>query len=150
MTAIVNLRDMSDEKIEELVEDARKAMYNLRFRHASSRLDDVSQIRITRREIARYETVLRMRDLAINTAAQQPEITAALKDREWYGEARFDYHESAWKVEFLDQDGDKEIATALVDLNQKKSTGGSRKDRRSRKLKADTERSPVINFEVAG
>jgi large subunit ribosomal protein L29 len=150
MASIVKLREMSDEKLEELLEDAREAMYNLRFRHASSRLDDFSQLRRVRREIAQYETVLQMRDLAVNTAAQEPEVAAALKGREWYGEARFDYHESAWKVEFLDADGDKEIATALVDLNQKKSAGESRRDRRAQKQKADAQRSPVINFEIAG
>jgi len=149
MALIVKLREDSSEKIEEMLENAREEMFNLRFRHASSRLDDFSQLRRIRREIAQYETVLRMRDLAVDTALEQPEIAAALKGREWSGEAEFDYYESAWKVEFLDEN-DKEIVTALVDLNQKKTTGGSRKDRRSRKQKADAQRSPVINFEISG
>lgn len=149
MAAIVELREESYEKIEERLENAREEMFNLRFRHASSRLDDFSQLRRIRREIAQFETVLRMRDLAIDTAVQQPEIADALNGREWFGEARFDYYESAWAVEFFDQD-DNEIATALVDLNQKKPTGGSRRERGRARQQADKQRSPVISFEVAG
>jgi hypothetical protein len=88
-----------------------------------------------------------MRQLAIDSAVEQPEIASALKNKEWYAEARFDYEDSAWKVEFLDEGSDKEIATAKVNLNQKKS-GGSRKDRNRQQAKA--KRSPVINFEVVG
>lgn len=146
MAAIVELREMSDEKLEELLENAREEMFNLRFRHASSRLDDFSQLRRIRRDIAQYETVLRMRELAVDTAANQPEIAAALKGKEWYGDARFDYHESAWKVEFLEDGSDKELVTAFVNLNQKKS-GGSKRDRRQQGVE---QKSPVINFEVAG
>lgn len=147
MAAIVELREMSDEKIEVLLENAREEMFNLRFRHASSRLDDFSQLRRIRREIAQYETVLRMRQLAIDTAVGQPEIAAALDGREWYAQAQFNYEESAWLVEFLDEGNDKEIATAKVNLNQKKSSG-SRRDRNRQQAKA--KRSPVINFEVVG
>ena len=147
MAAIVELREMSDEKLEELLENAREEMFNLRFRHASSRLDDISQLRRVRREIAQYETVLQMRALAVDTAVQEPEIAAALKGKEWSGEARFDYRESAWQVEFLDED-DKEIVTALVNLNQKKGKG-SRRDRLNRQVAAQ-QASPVIKFEVVG
>lgn len=147
MAAIVELREMSDEKLESLLENAREEMFNLRFRHASSRLDDFSQLRTIRREIAQYETVLQMRELAVRTAAQQPEIAAALKGREWYGEARFDYLDSAWNVEFIDVEGDKEIATAQVNLNQKKSSSVSRRKRRQQTA---PQQSPVIKFEVAG
>jgi len=147
MAAIVELREMSDGKLEEQLENAREEMFNLRFRHASSRLDDISQLRRVRREIAQYETVLQMRELAVDTAAQQPEIAAALKGEEWFGEAHFDYHESAWAVEFSDN-ADNVIVTALVDLNQKK-TSGSRKDRRNNQ-KAAMKQSPVKKFEVVG
>ena len=147
MAAIVELREMSDEKIEELLENAREEMFNLRFRHASSRLDDFSQLRRVRREIAQYETVLQMRQLAIDTAVQQPEIASALKNRDWYAQAHFEYEDSAWNVEFLDSDSDKEIASAKVDLNKKKSSG-ARRDRN--RQQANAKRSPVINFEVVG
>lgn len=147
MAAIVELREMSDEKLEGMLENAREEMFNLRFRHASSRLDDISQLRRIRREIAQYETVLQMRDLAVQTAVQQPEIAAVLKGREWYGEARFDYLESGWNVEIFDVDGDKELATALVNLNQKKTSSVSRRKRRQQ---AAPERTPVVKFEVAG
>lgn len=147
MAAIVELREMSDEKLEEKLENAREEMFNLRFRHASSRLDDISQLRRIRREIAQFETVLAMRRLAIDVAAQQPEIAAAVKDKQWYGEAHFDYEDSAWQVEIINQENDKEIASVLVDLNQKKAKS-SRRNRSQRQKQAA--KSPIISYKVAG
>jgi large subunit ribosomal protein L29 len=65
MASIVELRDMSDEKLEELLDNAREEMFNLRFQHASARLDDLSQLKRVRRDIAQLETVLHQRDLAV-------------------------------------------------------------------------------------
>ncbi len=45
MASIVELRDLSDEKLEEKLENAREEMFNLRFQHASARLDDLSQLK---------------------------------------------------------------------------------------------------------
>ena len=119
MANIVELREMSDEKLEEMLENAREELFNLRFQHASARLDDLSRLRKVRREIAQLETVLRMRELAIDTAAELSEIIPVLEDKEWNAQASFSYEDSAWKVEFLDDD-DKELATTFVNLNQKR------------------------------
>ena len=119
MANIVELREMSDEKLEETLENTREELFNLRFQHASARLDDMSRLRKVRREIAQLETVLRMRELAIDTAAELPEIIPVLEDKEWNAQAFFSYEDSAWKVEFLDDD-DKELATTFVNLNQKR------------------------------
>lgn len=122
MANIVELRQKSDEQIENMLEDSREELFNLRFQLASARLSDMSRIRTVRREIAQLETVLRMREIAIQVAAKQHDIASALKDVEWDASANFDYEESTWKVVFVDEKG-KELTTTQVDLNKKKSRG---------------------------
>ena len=128
MANIVELRDMSDEKLEEMLENAREEMFNLRFQHASARLSDMSRIRKVRREIAQLETTLHLRDLAIAEAAKQPQVAEAIEGETWNAEAHFSYEDSAWQVAFFDENDD-DLVTTLVDLNKKKSKG-----RRSRKV----------------
>ena len=123
MLSIVELRDMSDEKLEEMLENSREEMFNLRFQHASASLDDLSQLKRVRREIAQLETVLNMRDLAVDAALSEPDVIAAVKDQDnWSADVHFSYEESAWNVSFLDDD-DKELVATLVDLNKKQARG---------------------------
>lgn len=122
MASIVELRDMSDDQIEELLENAREEIFNLRFQHASARLEDVMRVRHVRRDVAQLKTVLRMRQLAIEEAAQAPEVVEAIDGQEWSAEAYFDYEESRWLVSFVDENDD-ELAEARVDLNKKKIRG---------------------------
>jgi len=118
MANIVELRDMSDEELEEMLDNAREEYFNLRFQHASARLSDVSRLRVVRREIAQIETVLHMRELAIKSAVEQPEVATAISDKDWSTEAKYSYEDSAWVVSFVDEDDDDLIST-LVDLNRK-------------------------------
>ncbi|MCP4424783.1 MAG: 50S ribosomal protein L29 [Chloroflexi bacterium] len=142
MANIVELRGMSDDKLEEMLENAREEMFNLRFRNASSQLDDYSRLRVVRREIAQLETTLNMRQLAEDAAAAQPEIATTLADKEWRATTSFSYEDSAWQVEFVDSDGD-DLASALVDLNKKQPKG---RKARSRKLAPQL----VASYEIAG
>ena len=142
MANIVELREMSDDKLDELLENAREEMFNLRFQKATAQLDNHARVKIVRREIAQIETVLRMRQMAIDTAAEQPEIAAALSGKEWRANAHFDYEDSAWQVEFNDED-DNSLATALVNLNKKQPQ--SRKDRAHSKSV-----QLVVSYEVVG
>jgi large subunit ribosomal protein L29 len=127
MASIVELRDLSDEKLEEKLENAREEMFNLRFQHASARLDDLSQLKRVRREIAQLETVLNQRELAIEAAIIQPGVAEAIAGQEWDADAHFSYEESAWEVSFIDED-DKELIATKVNLNKKMARG--RKARR--------------------
>ncbi len=122
MASIVELRDMSDDQIEELLENAREEIFNLRFQHASARLEDVMRVRHVRREVAQLKTVLRMRQLAIEEAAQDPDVVKVIDDKEWAAEAYFDYEESMWLVSFVDENDD-ELAKTRVNLNKKKIRG---------------------------
>jgi large subunit ribosomal protein L29 len=130
MANIVELREMGDNKVEELLENAREEMFNLRFQRASGRLEDYTRLKAVRREIARLETVLHMRQLARDTAAAEPAIAAVLADKAWNATSRFNYEESAWRVQFTDENGN-ELATALVNLNKARPKG--RKARETKK-----------------
>ncbi len=142
MANIVELRGMSDDKLEEMLENAREEVFNLRFRNASSQLDDYSRLKAVRREIAQLETALRMRQIAEEAASAQPEIAAVLADTEWQVTTRFSYEDSAWQVEFADVDGN-DLASAMVDLNKKQPK--SRKARSQR-----VQPRLVTSYEIAG
>jgi large subunit ribosomal protein L29 len=142
MANIVELREMSDDKLREKIEDAREELFNLRFRKAYAQLDNHARVKTVRREIAQYESVLNKRDLAVEIAAEEPAIAAVLDGEEWQSDARFDYEESAWQVTFRNKDGD-DLATALVDLNKKRNR--SRADR----AKKDQPRL-VTSYDIVG
>lgn len=126
MANIVELNQMSNDKIEKTLEEAREEMFNLRFQKASARLSDTSRLRQVRRDIAQLETVLHQRELATKAAAGDPEIAAMLKGKEWSSIARFVYEDSAWQVEFNDKGG-KRIGTAWVNLNKPRPKSRSAK-----------------------
>jgi large subunit ribosomal protein L29 len=110
---------MDDEDIEEALENAKEEMFNLRFQNASARLEDVSRIKVVRREIARMQTVLASRQLAVDAAAQIPAVLEAIEGKDWSAEARFSYEDSVWIVSFMDEDG-KDLVEGRVNLNKKK------------------------------
>ena len=118
MANIVELREMSDEKLEEMLETAREEMFNLRFQKAISQLQNTVRIRHVRREIAQIQETLHKRQMAKEVAAAQPEIAAALQGKETFASARYVYEDSAWQVVFEDDSGN-ELATARVNLNKK-------------------------------
>ncbi|MCB9420793.1 MAG: 50S ribosomal protein L29 [Ardenticatenaceae bacterium] len=147
MANIVELRGMNGDKLEEMLENAREEMFNLRFRNASSQLEDYSRLKMVRREIAQLKTVLNMRQLAIDAAAAQPEIASVLVGKVWQATSRFIYNEGdkdvwAWKVEFVDGDG-KDLASAMVDLNKKRPS-----QRKAYRQKDQPQL--VTSYEIAG
>ena len=119
MANIVELRGLSDDKLDEMLEDARKEVFNLRFQRASGQLENYSRLKDARREIAQIETVMHMRRLAVETASQAPDIAKAINEmEEWGATAHFDYESSQWQVDFADAKG-KSFASATVNLNKK-------------------------------
>jgi large subunit ribosomal protein L29 len=74
---IKEIRAMTTEEIHGKVEDTREELFKLRFQYATGQLTDYSRLSITRRTIARLETVLRERELAAEIlAAQAAEASA--------------------------------------------------------------------------
>lgn len=117
MASIVELNQMSKDKLEKTLEDAREELFNLRFQVASARLENTARLRQVRRELARVETVLHQRQLATTAAAAEPAIAERLNGKEWQATTRYVYEDSAWQVEFNDKGG-KKLATVWVNLNK--------------------------------
>jgi large subunit ribosomal protein L29 len=73
------LQDFRSLEVDELavrLKQARRELYELRFRLAVGQLEDSSQILKTRKDIARILTVMRQRELGEPMAESQPEPPA--------------------------------------------------------------------------
>ena len=58
------IRNLGIADIQKRLEDAREEYFNLRFQRASGQLEDYTQIKVVRRNIARMLTILREREIA--------------------------------------------------------------------------------------
>ena len=142
MANIVELREMSDQEIEDLLESAREEMFNLRFQRATGSLENTARLKQVRREIARLSEILSKRAWAVDEVLQQPEVAAALADEEWSGTANYDYVEGLGLVSITSEEDGREIATAKVDLNKKR-----RRTRRQRDSIPPVQK--IVSLEVA-
>lgn len=59
-----DLREKSVDELKALSEELRRKNFDLRFKHYTGQLLNTAEIRTTRRDIARVETVIRERELA--------------------------------------------------------------------------------------
>ena len=55
------IRELSDEELNQKILDLRQELFNLRFQAASGRIEKPARLRTIRRDIARMKTVLRER-----------------------------------------------------------------------------------------
>jgi large subunit ribosomal protein L29 len=53
------IRHLSDDELQEKLAEAREALFNLRFQHATGQLENTARIKDVRRDIARMLTVQR-------------------------------------------------------------------------------------------
>lgn len=60
---ISEIRLLSTQELTTKLADARQELMNLRFQVVTGQLTDTSRLQITRRLIARYETILREREM---------------------------------------------------------------------------------------
>jgi large subunit ribosomal protein L29 len=51
------LRDLSDDELQHRLADTRQELFNLRFQAATGALENVTRLKLTKREIARILTV---------------------------------------------------------------------------------------------
>jgi large subunit ribosomal protein L29 len=58
------IRLLSIEELRSKLADARQELMNLRFQVVTGQLTDTSRLKVNRRLVARYETLLRERELA--------------------------------------------------------------------------------------
>jgi len=60
---ISEIRLLSTQELTTKLADARQELMNFRFQVVTGQLTDTSRLKITRRLIARYETILRQREI---------------------------------------------------------------------------------------
>jgi large subunit ribosomal protein L29 len=73
------LRVLEQDELAMRMRTARRELYELRFKHAVGQLENSSQIRKVRHDIARIMTVLRERDFGIQPAvAEEAPVAAAV------------------------------------------------------------------------
>ncbi len=60
------LREMTDQELEQKHREFKEELFNLRFQNATAELDNPVRIREVRRIIARIKTILHERKLGIN------------------------------------------------------------------------------------
>lgn len=64
MSKAGELREMSDDQLAFSLREAKESLFNLRCQASTEKLDAPSNLKKTRREIARIYTILRERELA--------------------------------------------------------------------------------------
>lgn len=64
------LRRLTDENLNKEINDAYRALFTLRFQHASRQLENYRELRTARRRIARLRTLKRERELAADAGQE--------------------------------------------------------------------------------
>ena len=64
-TTAAEVRDMSEDDLTERLREAKEELFNLRFQVATGQLDNNRRLHHVRRDIARFYTVMRERELGI-------------------------------------------------------------------------------------
>lgn len=66
-----DIREMDREELMETLAELKEEQFNLRFQVATNQLDNTSRIKDVKKDIARILTVLRERELADATSAEE-------------------------------------------------------------------------------
>jgi large subunit ribosomal protein L29 len=70
MTTATDLRNLDDAGLLKSIDEARRELFGLRFRHATGELENTAALRDAKRELARVLTVARQRDIDVPTTAK--------------------------------------------------------------------------------
>ncbi len=60
---INEIRDLSAEELQAKLADLKKELFNLRFQHATNQLENPLKISLTKKDIAKVNTVIREREI---------------------------------------------------------------------------------------
>jgi large subunit ribosomal protein L29 len=66
-TKASELRELSEEDLVTKLREAKEELFNLRFQAATGQLENNSRLKVVRKEIARIYTLMRERELGIET-----------------------------------------------------------------------------------
>jgi large subunit ribosomal protein L29 len=70
-------RERTFEELQQMVEDLSQDVFNLRFQHSTGQLDDVSRLRLAKRNLARVKTILREHELGIRRVVSSEQVNNA-------------------------------------------------------------------------
>jgi large subunit ribosomal protein L29 len=73
MTKASELRELNDIELEHRLTEAKEELFNLRFQNATGQLDNTSRLGHVRKDIARFETLLREREISAAEALTHDE-----------------------------------------------------------------------------
>ena len=68
---IQDIRDLSTQELEDKIKDLKEELFNLRFQNATNQLDNPGRIASVKKDIARVKTVLKEKELGINTSVNE-------------------------------------------------------------------------------
>jgi large subunit ribosomal protein L29 len=71
MTKPTELRELTDDVLEQRLAEAKDELFKLRFGHATGQLDDTTRLPLARREIARMHTLRREREITAHEAMRE-------------------------------------------------------------------------------
>jgi large subunit ribosomal protein L29 len=57
------IRDMTDDELFNKEKDLARATFNLKIQHATGQLENTSQLRATKRDLARVKTIIKERGI---------------------------------------------------------------------------------------
>ena len=66
-TKATELRQLGDEELVGKLREAKEELFNLRFQAATGQLDNHGRLKLVRKDIARIYTLMRERELGIET-----------------------------------------------------------------------------------
>jgi large subunit ribosomal protein L29 len=64
------VREMSDDQLEEHVRTTRQELFGLRFRHATGELENTAGLSASKRDLARAMTIARERGIDVETVSK--------------------------------------------------------------------------------
>ena len=65
---IQDIRELSAQELEDKVKNLKQELFNLRFQNATNQLENPMRIVSVKKDIARVKTVLKEKELGINTS----------------------------------------------------------------------------------
>jgi large subunit ribosomal protein L29 len=65
------VHNLSDQDLVQALKEAREETFNLRFRHATGELENSAGLGVSRRDVARLETVARERGIDVSKELKQ-------------------------------------------------------------------------------
>lgn len=76
------IRTLTEDEVKESIAELKKEQFNLRFQQATGQLENTARVKLVRRGIARYETVLREKRKANKYGSFLPEPVPPKKRNE--------------------------------------------------------------------